>query len=302
MTAKRTAHMLFYGTILLLLVILIESELAADAARASLLLCARSLIPALAAPLVLSGILSALSADIHLPGGRLFSRLFHLPEQGLSAFLLGGLCGFPIGAKVTAELYEAKAYGKEDAARIASLAANTGPAFAVAGVGVAFFKSARIGWMLYLTQMLTAVLLGILDAKKHPKPLNIVKNVSNTSHFSLSEILYRSSLSLLTITGTVVFFGTLCALPRRILPQSVLAVLAAFTEVGNGTYYASELPSPIGIPLAAFAISFSGISVLFQNASHLTPQSIPLAPLVYRKLLQGLLSALFAALLLPILQ
>lgn len=302
MTAKKSAYVLFYGSIFLLLIILIESERAADAARAALLLCARSLIPALIVPLVLSGILSSLSADIYLPGGKLFTRLFHLPSQGLSPFLLGALCGFPVGAKVTAELFEAGAFDKEDAARIAALSANTGPAFAVAGVGGAFFKSIRIGWMLYFVQIFSAMLLGIFDARRHPKASNTAKNANNTAHFCLPDILYRSSLSLLTISGTVAFFGTLCGLLLCFLPTSTGAVIASFLEVGNGTYFASRLPRTIGIPLAAFAISFSGTSVLLQNASHLLPQRIPLTPLVYRKLLHGGLSMLMMLPFLPILQ
>ena len=121
------------------------------------------------------------------------------------------------------------------------------------------------------------------------------------SQFSFPDILYRSSLSLLTITGTVAFFGTLCALPAGLLPQSAIAVLGAILEVGNGSYRASLLSRAAGIPLAAFSISFSGISVLSQNAAHLIPQGIPIAPIVYRKLLQGILAALLAFLLFPLL-
>lgn len=301
MTSKKYNYMLFYGALSLLLLILIQSERAADAARGALTLCMGSLIPALAAPLVLSGILTSLSNGIHLPGSKAFMRFFHLPAQGLSPFLLGALCGFPIGAKVTAELYEANAYDTRDAARIAALSANTGPAFAVAGVGTAFFSSTRIGWLLYLIQLTTAVILGFVDAKKHPLSVVSQRNISNTSHFSLSDILYTSSLSLLTITGTVVFFGTLCALLPSFLPKSASAVLGAILEVGTGTHCASALPLQAGFPLAAFAISFSGVSVLSQNATHLLPKKIPFAPIVYRKLAQGILAMLMAFAVLPIL-
>ena len=186
--------------------------------------------------------------------------------------------------------------------RIAALSANTGPAFAVAGVGISFFGSARIGWCLYLAQLLSGIILGLIDARKHPLPRVCEKAVSNTLQISFSDILYKSSLSLLAVTGTVTFFGTFCGLFSGFMPKSASAIFAATLEVGNGTYYASRLPSAIGIPLAAFAISFSGISVLFQNAAHLGPRGIPITPIVYRKLLQGILAMLLTFLLLPILQ
>ena len=302
MTAKKYANGLFYTALLLLVILLMESERMADAARASLTLCARSLIPALLVPLVLSGILSAYGGAISLPGGRLFTKAFHLPCGGLSPFLLGALCGFPIGVKTAAELYDTGLYTEEDAMRVAALSANTGPAFAVAGVGISFFGSARVGWCLYLIQLLSAVILGVINAKKHPLPQISEEIANNTLHISFSDILYRSSLSLLTVTGTVTFFGTFCGLFSFFMPKSATAVIAAFLEVGNGAYYASRLPSAIGIPLAAFAISFSGISVLFQNAALLAPRRIPIAPIVSRKLLQGALAMLITLLLLPILQ
>ena len=302
MTAKKHRYFLFYSTLLLLFWSIIESNRVVLAAKDALELCARSLIPSLCAPLVLSGLLSALSTSVHLPGERVFSRIFRLPPQGLSAFLLGALCGFPIGVKTAVELYEGDAYNKEECMRIAALSANTGPAFAVAGIGIGFFHSARVGWCLYLIQIVSAVILGIFDAKKHPFPIVSVKNASNTSHFSLSDVLYRSSLSLLTITGTVVFFGTLCALPSAFLSNGISAILAALLEVGNGAYRASALPLISAIPLAAFSLSFSGVSVLSQNAAYLLPKQIPLAPIVYRKLLQGILGMGLALLLLPLLK
>ena len=302
MTAKKYANMPFYTTLILLPILLMDGERMADAVRASLTLCARSLIPALLVPLVLSGILSAYGGAIALPGGRAFTKIFHLPRGGLSPFLLGALCGFPIGAKTAAELYDTGLYAKDDITRIAALSANTGPAFAVAVVGTSFFGSARIGWWLYLIQLFSAIVLGVINAKKHPLPSICEETVSNTLHISLSDILYKSSLSLLTITGTVAFFGTFCSLFSFFLPQSVTAVIAAILEVGNGTYYASRLPSAIGIPLASFAISFSGISVLFQNAAHLGVRGIPIVPIISQKLLQGSLAMLLTLLLLPILQ
>ena len=302
MTAPKYRYFLFYGSLFLLFLSVLESNRMASAAKDALSLCARSLIPALIVPLVLSGILSALGTSVRLPGEKTFWQIFHLPRQGLSAFLLGALCGFPIGVKAAVDLYEEGAYTKEECVRIAALSANTGPAFTVAGIGMGFFHSARIGWGLYLIQMISAIILGVLDAKKHPYPSILAKNASNTLHFSLSDILYRASLSILTITGTVVFFGTLCALPSAFLPNSISAILAALLEVSNGAYRASALSSTCGIPLAAFSLSFSGLSVLSQNAAYLLPKGISLAPIVYRKLLQGLLSMSLALLLLPFLQ
>ena len=287
MTNIKQRSFFFAGTLVLLALFLWQSTALTEATRKALAFSANTILPSLFPFLVVAGLLTEAAQGVQLPGGRLFRRLFRLPEEGMLAFLLGALCGFPIGVKATVDLYRKGVLSREEAARLAALSANTGPGFAVAGIGGALFGEPRLGLFLYGAQMIAALLLGLLFAKGAPRPPEKRVSPSEISPIRFSDILYRASLSLLGITGITVFFGMLTAFPARLFSPTVAAVLTALLEVGNGAAAAALLPRAVGLPLAAFAVSFSGISVLMQSAALLSPEEIPLLPLVERKLLQG---------------
>ena len=303
MTATQKNRWLLAACLCLIALFLVFGDTVAEAVRGALHLCARTVIPALFPLLVLSALLTPLLADLRFPGEALFERLFHLPRVGLSAFLLGAVCGFPIGARTAADLCRCGLITKGEGERLASLSANTGPAFAVLAVGKGLFGSLRIGLILYVTQLVGAILLALPEARKE-KRRGIT--LSGNGHSlrqspSLPDILYRSSLTMLSVTGTVLFFAALTSLFSFFLPKSLAALGAAVLEVSNGCAAAATLPAALGIPLAAFAISFSGASVLLQSAAELSPAGIPLGRFVRRKLYQGLLAAAIALLLCPFL-
>ncbi len=289
MTAKRLSRLIFGTTVALLVCFLFSGDALLDAGRGALLLVSGSILPSLFPFLVLSGLLSATIGSIPLPGGRFFKQAFGLPEEGLIPFLLGALCGFPIGVRITADLYRRGRITREEAVRLSALSANTGPAFAVAGVGSALFQDAAIGWGLYFLQLSTAVLLGILT-RKPPRAAEEKRAPSFGPLPSLSSVLSEASLAMLGIAGTVIFFSTASALLTRRLSPLIAAIVTAPLEIGTAAAAAARLPLAAGIPLAAFSLSFSGISVLLQSAAFLKDAGLPTGPLAKRKLLQGLLS------------
>lgn len=294
MTESTRAKLKFPAVLLLLFLFLSQSNLILEGTRAALRLTAATILPSLFPYLVLSGMLTAGAGGLTIPGGRLFSRLFRLPAAGLLALLLGSLCGFPVGVAVTAELAKGGTVSREEAARLAALSANTGPAFAVAAVGGAMFGDPAFGWWLYGVQIALSLVFGLVAARRYPVPDSLAPTHGGAA-LPFTEILYRAALSMLRIVAAVVFFGSLAALPGKLLPPAAAATVTALLEVGNGTGMAAALPAAIGRPLAAFALSFSGLSVLSQSAALLEPCGVSRRPLVMRKLLQGLGAAMLTS-------
>ncbi len=296
MQNARAKRLLFFACFFLLLLFLLFARPMLDSLRAGLFLCANTIVPSLFPFTVLSGLLIRLVPDENLPGGRAFEALFRIPGVGLFALFIGALCGFPLGARAAADLFDAGYLSKKEAERLAALSNNTGPAFCVVGVGVSLFGSPRIGWLLYGIQLFSALLIGFLFARGEPMILPKEKGGSRVapSPPSLSESIYSASLTLLSVTGSVLFFSALCSLPKLLLPPTAFALLSSFLEIGNATAASGALPPSIGLPIAAFAISFSGLSVHMQSASALSPRALSVLPLFFFKLLQGGLSFLLA--------
>lgn len=99
----------------LLFFLLFFPDIAFAASKRGLLLWFQSLLPSLLPFMILSNILiqtNILERWIALPK-RLWSYLFGLSPDGAYALLLGIFCGYPMGAKVTADLYQRGSISQE---------------------------------------------------------------------------------------------------------------------------------------------------------------------------------------------
>ena len=144
------------------------SDRAAEAVRQGLELCARSVIPALFPFLVLSGVLTAtgigISKESKLSG--LMQRLFGCTAGGITAFVLGILGGYPLGARTAERLYAAGHISREEGENLLTFCNNAGPAFIITLVGRGCFESGRIGIWLYLIHVAAATLTGLMMSGK----------------------------------------------------------------------------------------------------------------------------------------
>ena len=273
----------------------------------ALALCAQVILPTLFPFMVLSELLgqtlSQKAARKH-NSTDLFSRFFGVSMTGMSAFLLGSLCGFPLGVKHARALFDSGAIDEEECARLLCFANNTGPAFVIAGVG-ALFGSFRTGLFLYLFQIVSALLVGLIFAKIPTKALVLKRGGPTSQHLSLVGAIRKSTTSALAVCGMVVFFSALSALLSAFFKNNnLLLFISPFLEVGGACAGAAEyrFAAPLVALLAAsFAISFGGASVHMQAMLFFEDGRFPLPRYLAAKLLQGSLSCLFALLCFPIL-
>ena len=139
---------LFLGLALLcaVLSLMLWPQEAMEAAREGLQLCYNVIIPSLFPFFVLS----ALVVDLGLAGyvGRalegLMRPLFHVPGACASAFVLGFVGGYPVGARTALSLYQKGMCTKTEAERLLSFCNNSGPAFILGWWGQA--SSPAAGW------------------------------------------------------------------------------------------------------------------------------------------------------------
>ncbi len=290
-------------------------ETAAESARQGLRICGQMLIPSLLPFFVVSALLRAWG----LPGvlGRLFgnltAKLWGMSGAGVSAFLLGVTGGYPLGAATIGQLRRDGAISKMDAQRALCFCNNTGPAFLVGAAGSGVFHSSGIGLTLYLTHVLSAVMLGMLTAPRTLGNLPAERTYISVAGFSeaLTEAVKTSVETLLTVCGFVVIFSVITGLLQdEIFHFSGLlssytgmeltaakALLTGILELGGGLGAMEGLsPTAGNLALAAFLLGFGGLSVQAQTAAVLRGTDLRLAVPVFCKLAHGILSALLTLL------
>ncbi len=280
--------------LLLLAFMLVKINTVTDAVTDGLLLSVQVILPSLFPFLILSNLMSDCIPYSGRQHRSLFSSVFRLPRVAITPLLLGFLSGFPIGAKSTARLYERGVLQKEEAERLLLFANNTGPAFLVGGIGGLFFD-AHVGLVLFIIQLLTALLFGMLMAFGKPPVINEPPIDSSDNAPSFVRAVRDAVMSSVQIVGFVTAFRVILALFSVLLagkiPQILLSLLL---EVGNAAVSVSalsSLPYTVTLPLLAFAVSFSGLSVYAQTRALLQKSGLSFRLYLPAKLFQGLLSA-----------
>ena len=186
---------------------LLFSERIAHSVRSSLQLCANVIIPSVFPFMILADLLYAYSSFSSLKCiGTLFERLFKINRSGLYPFMLGALCGFPLGVKCASELYRRGELTKDEAERLIGFCNNTGPAFLVSGIGVGLRNNIYEGFLLYFAMIISAVLVGVFfsGSKKSSKRADIYDESHH--HFSFTESVRSAGISTLGVCSYLTFF------------------------------------------------------------------------------------------------
>ena len=272
-------------------------------AAEALVLCGKSVIPALFPFLVVSSLLIALGfgewVSPYLAG--LMSPLFRLPGLASSALLLGLVGGYPIGAQTAADLYRQHLLSREETEQLLVFCNNSNPVFLISVLGVGIFGSVRAGIWLWLIHIFSALLTGLLFRgrgaaadRRHP-PAIPCRAVSLPS--ALVAAVRNSAGGMLSVCAFVTLFYVVAA-PLKALGPHLGAALVGAVELFSLTPLLTC--DYFGFVLAAGCAGWGGLSVLCQTAAVLDGTGLSLRPCLLGKLLQGILSAGLAALVWPL--
>ena len=87
---------------------------------------------------------------------------FNVPGCASFALALGVTSGYPVGAKITADLRKNGSLTKLEAERLLAFTNNSGPLFIIGAVGTGMFGSASIGLFLFICHLLSCITVGLI--------------------------------------------------------------------------------------------------------------------------------------------
>lgn len=224
---------------------------------------------------------------------KLFNKLFNVNGCAITALLSGYVCGFPIGVKVASELYSEKKISKKELEVLSGFVNNPSAAFVISGVGAGIFKDVKVGFVLYISVIISSLITGLIFRSKD----KVVENTEEIRRqsFNLTKSIINAGITSLNVTSCIIFFSGLIGIMSTLIKnESIVAVISMLLEVTNavkrinesGVYsYLSKLT------LTAFALGFSGFSVHLQAFCFL-PKEISRIRYLFMKLTQGALCAL----------
>ena len=181
-----------------------------------------------------------------------FSRVFfNLPKAAFSAILFGLVGGYPTGALLSEELFEAGEIDSNQAKRLMCFNFCGGCGFIITAVGTVTFNSTRLGVMLFLSNALSSILIGFILSFKEKRLEK--SEYSLFSFTSLGDALTlatpKAAQSVIVITAYIVLFSALSSTVK--IPEPLLPII----EISNGDF---------SLPLTAAFLSFGGICIHLQ--------------------------------------
>ena len=291
---------------------------ALDAAKNGIGICTNIIIPTLFPFFVFSMLFISLGlADI---AGKCFEKLmrpvFNLSGACSSAILLGLLSGFPVGAKTAVSLYQKDLCSKTEAERTLAFCNNAGPSFVLGTVGAGIWKSGYIGWLLWFSQTISAMITGMIfgrlwkGGKDDSKYEQIKKNQKPVKLFGAFVDAVRSSaVSVVYICAFIIFFAVVVALLQtfgiipaiagfisKLLPfvsyDTVKNLIAGLFEMTTGvTMIGNSSPFIRSLTLTGAVLGWAGISVHCQVLTFVYDGGLSSRPYIYGKIMQTFISA-----------
>ena len=229
----------------------------------SLKLCLSSIIPSVFPFMILSDFLIS-NLEMSYPSSRK-STLSSTTYVKIIVFLIGNICGFPLGVHLASKLNDKNLLSDEDYIFISYISSNASLAFIISGVGLGMRSSLNDGVLLYISIFFATIITSTIYNKKTSARFlsgNIGKNF-----FSLSSSIKNATLSSIFVCSYIMFFSMIINFIISLnLPQVLTLLLAPVLEIGNGAFIISKssLSGSLSLAYTAFTLGFSGISVYMQ--------------------------------------
>lgn len=277
-------------------------------AKNGLLLWFYTLLPSLLPFMILSGLLLELNLleKILAPLKCFWRAAFGLSCQSAYALLLGVFCGYPMGAKITGDLYRSGQISRQEALYLLTFVNHPGPSFLSAYLCVGLFHMPRLIFpvygILYASSFGTSLIFRFLLSQKRSSRL-LAASLSQAEEKaprspafgeSLDASILNSFESIARLGGYIILFSILqgmCSLLLSPFP-AVHRIFAGLLEITTGLSFLLQgtEPSLALLPAALAFTSFGGLCVAAQTRSMLLGTSLPLKPYLEGKAVSALLT------------
>lgn len=257
-----------------------DTETVAASVCESMNKCLNIVIPSLFAMLVVSSLIvrSGLNSKFPRWAGKLTRAVFGMESSVFPIFVFSLFAGYPVGAKMLCDEYDAGRLSKRRAELLAGLCFGAGPAFIFGCISRQLYSSDRAGEVIIISNVAANIILALImsfslrkTAGEFPKPKKI-----NITAEMLTDCILQSGRAMANICIMIVFFSVFAAyisrggaaawellrkLPDldRVSGEVIVAAILDVTNIGR---------FPRGdwllLPYVSGASAFGGVCVIMQ--------------------------------------
>lgn len=275
------------------------------------------MIPALLPFMILSGIMVELNLTGHFVKilSPILTPILRISLNGIYAVVIGFLCGFPMGAKVTADLYASGRLSKKEASFLLAFCNNIGPVYFISFVLpiLHLYKKAPYLFGMYGLPFLYGIFLRYTvyknafssdlpfdQRKRSPRSLKYILSATEISGSkslldSLDDSILSGLYSISKLGGYMVLFNLLNLIPFTFLHTAKIAgtdsgaVINCFLEITSGISRMGDA-APL---LVLLILPFGGFSCIAQTYSMIKNTDLSLRLYILHKSMLALLTCIY---------
>ena len=239
--------------------------------------------------------------------------LFRCNGISAYAFIMSILSGYPVGSRIIYDLKESGLIDGEEGTRMSVFCSTSGPLFVIGAVGTCMFLSKKIGFIIYLSHVLSALINGLIFRSYGKSQTTIRSRLAPKKDLNvLYESVYNAVISVLIVGGFVSVFYVFSDILydfKILLPlekffnqifdeQTSIAITKGLIECTKGCKMLSlNGGNKISIALASSLISFGGISIIAQSIVYLKRAEVNVKIFIFAKFIQMITSFILTYLL-----
>lgn len=288
---------------LLLYMLLFPKKVLADS-LAGLDLWFHTVLPSLLPFMILSNVLIGANVVSRLmrPFSGFFRHVLGLSPEGGYAWLLGLFCGFPMGARLTGDMYRQHRISREEAGYLLTFANQSSPMFlstyvVLHGLGDSTM-TLPVFVIFYASAFLTSLVFRIRSRRFGLPPSKPKKEVpEQTSYGNLLDTSIMNGFEIITrLGGYIILFSILAGIVLQ-LPaplHTAAPFLSGLTEITTGIHTISGTTLPLQVKFTAIVCctAFGGFSTVAQTSCMLNGTGLSIFTYLKGKLVNAAVAGL----------
>lgn len=286
--------------ILLFFLALFQSSVTFAGAYAGLMLWFCTLVPTLFPYMIFSSMMIRTKGLDYLGSfcGKLFCRIFRVSEAGTFAVISGFLCGYPMGARVTADLVKSGRISHAEGNYLLTFTNSTSPAFVMNYLAASQLGKPELAIVfliiLYLSAYLTSLCFHRIALKPQSSSEAFRKTQTPESPWQVMEAaICQSSENMIQIGGYIILFSVLIFHLSALTDHPVFLTIGSFLEITNGIpLIIKEIPSGILQYILLMALTaFGGACSIIQTQGMISDSGLNLNIYIASKITQACIAA-----------
>lgn len=294
--------------VILFTVMLISPKAVFNGASEGLLLWFQIILPTLF-PFILITNLLLYTDSIHYISGAvhgILCRIFKVSKSGSFAVITGFLCGYPMGAKVTADLVSSGYVSVDEGRYLLSFCNNTSPVFILNFIVWKTLKREDLLIPSLAILLGVPVMMSFFFRRRYLKGSKQFTDYKQSGHtkkswnFKILDSCIMDGFETITkVGGYIILFSVILSLIRSMpLQIPFLSFLLPSLEVTNGIVLIGEsaLPFSVQYPAILALTSFGGFCAVAQTQCMIQKTSLSILPYTLEKLATAAVTSLIALL------